>query len=225
MCEVIHVTQNNQSIWICESEEECPRKRSVVSPSFLANFSNLTSTNFSNLTSTNFSNLTSTNNSSANVKRASRKHNNGTNTSNIANNTMNNKTEGEVFSPSPSSTLAVTLDPPIKRVTIYLRPLRSNNSNTSNTTTTNKCICDTSQLLWLHSLWVLPLCFCILLVIYQFSKKKRHKISNIFIPQKSKTITRSLSWPQLSPNEPVLIVPASEPGDVSSRGVFLTGIL
>ena len=217
MCEVIHVTQNNQSIWICESEEECPRKRSVVSPSFLANFSNLTSTNFSN--------LTSTNNSSANVKRASRKHNNGTNTSNIANNTMNNKTEGEVFSPSPSSTLAVTLDPPIKRVTIYLRPLRSNNSNTSNTTTTNKCICDTSQLLWLHSLWVLPLCFCILLVIYQFSKKKRHKISNIFIPQKSKTITRSLSWPQLSPNEPVLIVPASEPGDVSSRGVFLTGIL
>lgn len=116
-------------------------------------------------------------------------------------------------------------EPPMPETTGYLRHgLNKTHANhTSNTT--NHCVCDTSTLLWLHMLWALPLLLLILLILFRFSRKKRHKILNIFIPQKKNKITRSSSWPQIVPKKELNIVPASEPGDVSSRGVFLTGIL
>jgi hypothetical protein len=67
-----------------------------------------------------------------------------------------------------------------------------------------------------------------LLLLYSKCQKKRHKISNIFIPNNSHTLTRAASWPQLIQSAPQLIEPASaasEPGDISTRGIFLTGIL
>ena len=111
-----------------------------------------------------------------------------------------------------------------QRVIVYLR--HSNRSNSSNTNTTNKlnnCVCDTSQP-WLHMFWIFPV-LIVLSIFFLKWRNPKHRISNVFIPQQTKKLTRSQSWPKLSEVRPVNRVPASEPGDISSRGVFLTGIL
>jgi hypothetical protein len=105
---------------------------------------------------------------------------------------------------------------------IYLRHNIYNNSNTSLGNTT--CLCDLSQLAWLHSLWVVPVLFVILLVLIR-KYRRPQQIRNIYIPRVTTGLTRSRSWPQIRLAETVHIVPASDPGNVSERGVFLTGIL
>jgi hypothetical protein len=72
--------------------------------------------------------------------------------------------------------------------------------------------------------WIFPV-FIVLAICFLKWCNPKHRISNVFIPQQTKKITRSQSWPKLSEVRPVNRVPASEPGDISSRGVFLTGIL
>jgi hypothetical protein len=106
----------------------------------------------------------------------------------------------------------------------YLRRSINETRKDNISITTNDCICDLHQLAWLHTLWVLPFLSIVVLLVF-FNRKKRHKISNIFIPNKNRKLIRSESWPQLQSIVPKPIVPASEPGDISSRGVFLTGIL
>ena len=106
----------------------------------------------------------------------------------------------------------------------YLRRSINETRKDNISITTNDCICDLHQLAWLHTLWVLPFMSIVVLLVF-FNRKKRHKISNIFIPNKNRKLIRSESWPQLQSIVPKPIVPASEPGDISSRGVFLTGIL
>ena len=105
---------------------------------------------------------------------------------------------------------------------IYLRHNIYNNSNTSLGNTT--CLCDLSQLAWLHSLWVVPVLFVILLVLIR-KYRRPQQIKNIYIPRVTTGLTRSRSWPQMREAEPVHIVPASDPGNISERDVFLTGIL
>jgi len=75
--------------------------------------------------------------------------------------------------------------------------------------------------------WIFPV-FIVLAIFFLKWRSPKHRISNVFIPQQTKKLTRSQSWPKLSEVRPVNRVPAfpaSEPGDISSRGVFLTGIL
>ena len=105
---------------------------------------------------------------------------------------------------------------------IYLRHNIYNNSNTSLGNTT--CLCDLSQLAWLHSLWVVPVLFVILLVLIR-KYRRPQQIRNIYIPRVTTGLTRSRSWPQIREAETIHIVPASDPGNVSERGVILTGVL
>jgi hypothetical protein len=75
--------------------------------------------------------------------------------------------------------------------------------------------------------WIFPV-FIVLAICFLKWRSPKHRISNVFIPQQTKKLTRSQSWPKISEVRPVNRVPAfpaSEPGDISSRGVFLTGVL
>ena len=236
MCEVIHVLSHNKSIWLCDTNvAECPKKRSAAQ----MNSTNSSSVNVSSWQNSSTPTNNSTGEANISVQTLDKRTSNITKMSNITQSTINNQTEGNETSPSssldtfgegdetsPSSSLD-TLGDTTQRVSVYLRPLHSNisqKSNMSNTShTSNECVCDTSQ--WLHILWALPVFTIVFLFFYYKCNQKRHKISNLFIPKKNRKLVRAASWPQHFRKKEVNIVPASEPGDVSSRGVFLTGIL
>ena len=152
-------------------------------------------------------------------------------TNSTTNPTTNSTTNSTTYSTTNSTTNPTTnqsdptdpiLPKPSTPSPIYLRHNIYNNSNTSLGNTT--CLCDLSQLAWLHSLWVVPVLFVILLVLIR-KYRRPQQIKNIYIPRVTTGLTRSRSWPQMREAEPVHIVPASDPGNISERDVFLTGIL
>ena len=241
MCEKIYDMFNNQSIWLCQPNmiftqattlnNTIPQHKTLYD---LGSFPNNSTIMAFNTTVPNNSTIMAFNTTVPN------------NSSIVAfNTTMPNNSSIVAFNttaPNSINTTETTKTPPPKeppkqpppseptntqRVKVYLR--HSNISNSSNTNTTNKlnnCVCDTSQP-WLHMFWIFPV-FIVLAIFFLKWRSPKHRISNVFVPHQTKKLTRSQSWPKISEVRPVNRVPAfpaSEPGDISSRGVFLTGVL
>jgi len=237
MCEKIYDMFNNQSIWLCQPNmiftqattlnntflqhktlydlDSFPDSNTVETP-------NTTVQNNSTIMRQNASNTTAPNSSVILYESFNTTAPNSINTTETTNTTIGNETTPPKEPPKqpPPSTNT-------QRVIVYLR--HSNISNSSNTNTTNKlnnCVCDTSQP-WLHMFWIFPV-FIVLAIFFLKWRSPKHRISNVFVPQQTKKLTRSQSWPKISEVRPVNRVPAfpaSEPGDISSRGVFLSGVL
>jgi len=234
MCEKIYDMVNNQSIWLCQPNiifptlnntflqhktlydlDSFPDSNTVETP-------NTTVQNNSTIMRQNASNTTAPNSSVILYESFNTTAPNSINTTETTNTTIGNETTPPKEPPKqpPPSTNT-------QRVIVYLR--HSNISNSSNTNTTNKlnnCVCDTSQP-WLHMFWIFPV-FIVLAIFFLKWRSPKHRISNVFVPQQTKKLTRSQSWPKISEVRPVNRVPAfpaSEPGDISSRGVFLSGVL
>ena len=246
MCEKIYDMFNNQSIWLCQPNmiftqattlnntflqhkilydlDSFPDSNTVETPNTtVPNNSTIMAFNTTvpnNSTIVAF-NTTMPNNSS--IVAFNTTAPNSINTTETTNTTISNEKTPPPKEPPkqpPPSEPTNT-----QRVIVYLR--HSNISNSSNTTNKlNNCVCDTSQP-WLHMFWIFPV-FIVLAIFFLKWRSPKHRISNVFIPQQTKKLTRSQSWPKISEVRPVNRVPAfpaSEPGDISSRGVFLTGVL
>jgi hypothetical protein len=246
MCEKIYDMVNNQSIWLCQPNmiftqattlnNTFLQHKTLYDLGSLPNNSTIMAFNTTvpnnstimafNTTVPNNStivafNTTMPNNSS--IVAFNTTATNSINTTETTNTTISNeKTQPPKEKPEETPPSEPTNT---QRVIVYLR--HSNRSNSSNTTNKlNNCVCDTSQP-WLHMFWIFPV-FIVLAICFLKWRSPKHRISNVFVPQQTKKLTRSQSWPKISEVRPVNRVPAfpaSEPGDVSSRGVFLTGIL
>ena len=232
MCEKIYDMVNNQSIWLCQPNMIFPtlnntflQHKTLYDLDRFTNSStvetpNTTVPNNSTIMRQNASNTTAPNSSVILYESFNTTAPNSINTTGATNTTIGNEKTPPPKEPPkqpPPSTNT-------QRVIVYLR--HSNISNSSNTNTTNKlnnCVCDTSQP-WLHMFWIFPV-FIVLAICFLKWRSPKHRISNVFVPQQTKKLTRSQSWPKISEVRPVNRVPASEPGDISSRGVFLTGVL
>ena len=245
MCEKIYDMFNNQSIWLCQPNMIFTQATTLNNTFlqhktlYLGSFPNSSSTvETPNTTVPNNStimafNTTVPNNSTIVAFNTTVPNNSTVAFNNTAPNSINttettNTTISNEKTPPPKE--PPKQPPPseptnTQRVIVYLR--HSNISNSSNTTNKlNNCVCDTSQP-WLHMFWIFPV-LIVLSIFFLKWRNPKHRISNVFIPQQTKKLTRSQSWPKLSEVRPVNRVPAfpaSEPGDISSRGVFLTGIL
>ena len=245
MCEKIYDMFNNQSIWLCQPNMIFTQATTLNNTFlqhktlYLGSFPNSSSTvETPNTTVPNNStimafNTTVPNNSTIVAFNTTVPNNstvafnatapNSINTTETTNTTISNEKTPPPKEPPkqpPPSEPTNT-----QRVIVYLR--HSNISNSSNTTNKlNNCVCDTSQP-WLHMFWIFPV-FIVLAIFFLKWRSPKHRISNVFIPHQTKKLTRSQSWPKISEVRPVNRVPAfpaSEPGDISSRGVFLTGVL
>ena len=232
MCEKIYDMFNNQSIWLCQPNMIFTQATTLNNTFlqhktlYLGSFPNSSSTvETPNTTVPNNStimafNTTVPNNSTVAFNNTAP---NSINTTETTNTTISNEKTPPPKEPPkqpPPSEPTNT-----QRVIVYLR--HSNISNSSNTTNKlNNCVCDTSQPC-LHMFWIFPV-FIVLAIFFLKWRSPKHRISNVFIPHQTKKLTRSQSWPKISEVRPVNRVPAfpaSEPGDISSRGVFLTGVL
>ena len=235
MCEKIHDLANNQSIWLCQ-----PNFPEMIFPTLNNTFLNhKTLNNFTNNSMLELFDITNSKNQT--IMRQNASNHTAPNSSVIL--TESHNTTASDHSINTTETTNTTIsnektppkEPPkqpppseptnTQRVIVYLR--HSNISNSSNTTNKlNNCVCDTSQP-WLHMFWIFPV-FIVLAIFFLKWRSPKHRISNVFVPQQTKKLTRSQSWPKISEVRPVNRVPAfpaSEPGDISSRGVFLTGVL
>jgi len=245
MCEKIYDMFNNQSIWLCQPNMIFTQATTLNNTFlqhktlYLGSFPNSSSTvETPNTTVPNNStimafNTTVPNNSTIVAFNTTVPNNSTVAFNNTAPNSINttettNTTISNEKTPPPKE--PPKQPPPseptnTQRVIVYLR--HSNISNSSNTTNKlNNCVCDTSQP-WLHMFWIFPV-FIVLAIFFLKWRSPKHRISNVFIPHQTKKLTRSQSWPKISEVRPVNRVPAfpaSEPGDISSRGVFLTGVL
>ena len=235
MCEKIYDMVNNQSIWLCQPNMIFTQA-TTLNNTFLQHKTlydldrftnsstvetpNTTVPNNSTIMRQNASNTTAPNSSVILYESFNTTAPNSINTTETTNTTIGNETTPPKEPPKqpPPSTNT-------QRVIVYLR--HSNISNSSNTTNKlNNCVCDTSQP-WLHMFWIFPV-FIVLAIFFLKWRSPKHRISNVFVPHQTKKLTRSQSWPKISEVRPVNRVPAfpaSEPGDISSRGVFLTGVL
>jgi len=248
MCEKIYDMVNNQSIWLCQPNiifptlnntflqhkilydlDSFPDSNTVETPNTtVPNNSTIMAVNTtvpknSTIMRQNASNHTAPNSSVILYESFNTTAPNSINTTGATNTTIGNEKTPPPKEPPkqpPPSTNT-------QRVIVYLR--HSNNSNITVTNTSNKlnnCVCDTSQP-WLHMFWIFPV-FIVLAIFFLKWRSPKHRISNVFVPQQTKKLTRSQSWPKISEVRPVNRVPAfpaSEPGDISSRGVFLSGVL
>lgn len=228
MCEQLHVLITQESIWLCSPTVSCPvhitppRRVNITTNATEIIRNELVVKNFNSTNSTMNNRSTTVLNVPTNTTIKNSTYTNVTDTNSTYNTTHTTKIPLAAPTPAPSPEKARdnTVPHAPQSVTVYLRH-QTNQSNTTNLQIS--CKCDTSQ--WLHTLWGLPVLVIFLLFLYSKCQKKRHKISNIFIPNNSHTLTRAASWPQLIQSAPQLIEPASEPGDISTRGIFLTGIL
>jgi hypothetical protein len=238
MCEKIYDMFNNQSIWLCQPNMIFTQATTLNNTFlqhktlYLGSFPNSSSTvETPNTTVPNNSTIMAFNTTVPNNSTIVAFNTTVPNNSTVAFNTT---------APNSINTTETTKTPPPKeppkqpppseptntqRVIVYLR--HSNISNSSNTTNKlNNCVCDTSQP-WLHMFWIFPV-FIVLAIFFLKWRSPKHRISNVFVPHQTKKLTRSQSWPKISEVRPINRVPAfpaSEPGDISSRGVFLTGVL
>ena len=245
MCEKIYDMFNNQSIWLCQPNMIFTQATTLNNTFlqhktlYLGSFPNSSSTvETPNTTVPNNStimafNTTVPNNSTIVAFNTTVPNNSTVAFNNTAPNSINttettNTTISNEKTPPPKE--PPKQPPPseptnTQRVIVYLR--HSNISNSSNTTNKlNNCVCDTSQPC-LHMFWIFPV-FIVLAICFLKWRSPKHRISNVFVPHQTKKLTRSQSWPKISEVRPVNRVPAfpaSEPGDISSRGVFLTGVL